>query len=206
MHLSALLDVDLVAVEQTDELTLLVELTAPTPPRTAKRQPATLIVCVDRSGSMAGGRLDAAKTALLALVDRLDPADSFGVVAFDDRVRLVVPAGPLTDKAAVQQAIAALEPGGSTDLSAGYFRALQEAQRVLSPTGATVLLISDGRANAGERHAGKLGAVAAQHLRAGITTTSLGVGLGYDQTLLAALGHGGNGNVLFAEEADTATL
>ena len=76
MHLSALLDVDLVAVETTDELTLLVELTAQTPTTALKRQPATLVVVLDRSGSMGGGRLQAAQTALLSLVDRLDPADN----------------------------------------------------------------------------------------------------------------------------------
>ena len=119
MHLSALLDVDLVAVETTDELTLLVELTAPTPTTSAKRQPATLVVVLDRSGSMAGGRLQAAQAALLNLVDRLDPADNFGVVAFDNDVRVVVSAGPLTDKASAKQAIAALGTGGSTNLSAG---------------------------------------------------------------------------------------
>ena len=205
MHLSALLDVDLVAVEQTDELTLLVELTAPTPATTVKRQPATLVVVLDRSGSMAGGRLQAAQTALLQLVDRLDPADSFGVVAFDDQVQITVPAGPLTDKSAVKQAIAALQPGGSTDLSAGYFRGLQEAQRVLGATGATLLLISDGQANSGERDPDRLGSVAAKQRSGGLRTTTLGVGLGYDETLLAALARGGDGNELFAEEADTAT-
>lgn len=75
MHLSALLDCDLVAVEHTDELTLLVELTAPSPATTAVRQPATLQVVLDRSGSMSGERLDGAKSALVDLVDRLDPAD-----------------------------------------------------------------------------------------------------------------------------------
>ena len=80
MHLSTLLDCDLVAVEQTDELTLLVELTAPTPATTAKRQPATLQIVLDRSGSMGGDRLEGAKTALLGLVDRLDPTDNFSTL------------------------------------------------------------------------------------------------------------------------------
>ena len=205
MHVSALLDVDLVAGEQTDELNLLAELTAPTPTTSATRQPATLVVVLDRSGAMGGGRLQAAQTALASLVDRLDPTDNIGVVAFDNHVQVVVPAGPLTDKAAVQQAIAALGPGGSTDLSAGYFRGLQEAQRVLGPTGATVLLVSDGHANAGETDPGRLGPVAAKHRSGGITTTTLGLGLGYDQTLLGALARGGGGNEHFAEEADTAS-
>jgi Ca-activated chloride channel family protein len=204
VHLSTLLDCDLVAVEQTDELTLLVELTAPTPATTAKRQPATLQVVLDRSGSMGGDRLEGAKTALLGLVDRLDPSDNLGIVAFDDAVQIVVPAGPLTNKAAVKAAIAAIDAGGCTDLSAGYLRGLPEAQRVAGPTGATVLLISDGHANAGVTDADQLGSVAAQAKAKGVTTSTLGFGLGYDERLLAALARGGAGNELFAEEADSA--
>ena len=204
MHLSTTLDCDLVAVETDDEITLLVELTAPTPATTAVRQPATLQVVLDRSGSMAGDRLEGAKTALLALVDRLDPSDNLGVVAFDNQVQVVVPAGPLTDKAAVKRAIAAIQDGGSTDLSSGYLRGLQEARRVAGPAGATLLLISDGHANAGVTDPQQLEKVAAQAHGNGVTTSALGFGLGYDETLLGALARGGAGNELFAEEADSA--
>jgi Ca-activated chloride channel family protein len=204
MHLSALLDCDLVAVEQTDELSLLVELTAPSPTTTTTRPLATLQVVLDRSGSMAGGRLDGAKTALLSLVDRLDPTDNLGVVAFDDYTEVVVPAGPLANKMAVKQALAAVAPGGSTDLSAGYLRGLQEAQRVAGPTGATLLLVSDGHANAGVTDPVQLGQVATRARSKSVTTSTLGFGLGYDERLLAALARGGAGNELFAEEADTA--
>ena len=58
MHLSTKLDCDLVAVETTDELTLLVDLAAPTAATTETRAPATLQVVLDRSGSMAGDRLE----------------------------------------------------------------------------------------------------------------------------------------------------
>ena len=163
-----------------------------------------MIACLDRSGSMGRGRLAAAQTALTGLVDRLDPDDNFGVVAFDDTVRLVVPAGPLTDKPAVKQAITSLETGGRTDLSAGYFRALQEAQRVVGPAGATCLVISDGMANSGVTDPTRLQDVAAQQHAGGVRTSTLGVGLGYDETLLNALARGGEGNELFAEDADTA--
>jgi len=93
MHLSTRLDCDLVAVESADELTLLVELTAPTPASTTIRQPATLQVVLDRSGSMDGDRLESAKAALIALVERLDPADNLGVVAFDNQVQIASPRG-----------------------------------------------------------------------------------------------------------------
>ena len=204
MQLSTRLDCDLVAVEQTDELTLLVELTAPTATADQQRQPATLQVVLDRSGSMAGDRLEGAKTALLALVDRLDPSDNLGVLAFDNTVQITVPAGPLTSKASVKHAIASIEAGGTTDLSGGYLRGLQEAQRVAGPGGATLLLISDGHANAGVRDPDQLGQVAGAARAKGITTSTLGFGLDYDEQILGALARGGSGNVLFAEEADTA--
>jgi len=204
MKISTGMDLDVVALEQRDEFTLLVELTAPDTPSEAERIPATLQVVLDRSGSMGGGRLGGARTALLSLVDRLEPTDNLGVVAFDDEATLVVPAGPLSDKAAVKAAIAAVHPGGRTDLSAGYLRGLQEARRVAGPAGATVLLISDGHANAGIVDSDRLGAVATGAHRHGVTTSTLGFGLGYDERLLAALARGGQGNELFAEEADTA--
>jgi Ca-activated chloride channel homolog len=205
VHISAHLDVDVVAVETQDQLCVLVELTAPpAPPSAAPRPPSTLEVVLDRSGSMAGGRLDGAKTALASLVDRLDPTDNFGLVAFDDRVETVVAAGPLTDKAAAKAAIARVDARGTTDLSAGYLRGLQEARRAAGAAGATVLLISDGHANAGITDPQALAGVAAEARTHTVTTSTLGYGLGYDERILSALARGGAGNELFAEEPDTA--
>jgi Ca-activated chloride channel family protein len=153
---------------------------------------------------MSGDRLEGAKRALLTLVDRLDPADHFGVVAFDDAVQVVVPAGPLADKAAVKHAVMAIDAGGSTDLSSGYLRGLQEAERVGGGAGARVLVISDGHANAGVVDPDRLGRLADGARAKGITTSTLGFGLGYDERLLAALARGGAGDELFAEETDAA--
>lgn len=204
MKLSAHLNLQLVALEQPDTVDVLVELTAPPASTTVARPPATLQVVLDRSGSMSRGRLSAAVTALLALVDRLDPTNNLGVVAFDDQVSVVVPAGPLLDKDAARAALRAVRPGGSTDLSAGYLRGLQEARRVAGPAGATLLLISDGHANRGVTEPGRMSRLAAQARTHGVSTSTLGLGLGYDETLLDALAHGGAGTTHFAEEADTA--
>ena len=94
MHLNAHVDVELVAVEQPDELTVLLELRAPEAPQARPRPPAAVQVVLDRSGSMGGERLEAAQRALVALVDRLDPSDRFGVVAFDDSGRRRRAGGP----------------------------------------------------------------------------------------------------------------
>jgi Ca-activated chloride channel family protein len=153
---------------------------------------------------MEGGRLAGAKTALTSLVDRLDPKDHFGLVVFDDRVDVIVPAARLADKTAVKRAIARVETRGSTDLSGGYLRGLQEARRVAGEAGATVLIISDGHANAGITDAETLARVAAEAYTHRVTTSTLGFGLGYDEKIMSAIARGGSGNEHFAEEPDTA--
>jgi Ca-activated chloride channel family protein len=204
MRVSAHVDLDVVAVEQEERVSVMLELVAPPAEHAAERLPATVQVVLDRSGSMAGERLEAAKQALVRLVDRLDPADRFGVVAFDDAVQVVLPAGRLSGKASARAAIEALEPGGLTNLSGGLLRGLQEARRVAGKAGATLLLLSDGHANAGETDPARLGAVAAQARRHGITTSTFGIGLGYEETLLAGLARGGQGDHVFAEQGEQA--
>jgi Ca-activated chloride channel homolog len=203
MDLTTTLDVDLVAVETADEVAVLLDLSAPALVAGA-RPTQTLEIVLDRSGSMAGERLYAAQQALEALVARLDPTDAFGVVAFDDDVQVVVPAGPLDDKAATVAAIWALEPGGMTNLSAGYLRGLQEARRAAHGRGATVLLLSDGHANVGLVDHDKLQALAATCRRERVTTSTLGLGLDYDERLLAAVAAGGAGAAHFALDGDAA--
>src|SRR3954451_15382610 len=140
MQISAHLDVDVVALQQEDEVSLLLELKAPPVPGSEGRGPVALQVVLDRSGSMADGQLYAAQGALHQLVNRLKPTDTFGLVAFDNEVDVVVPARPLADKTAVQQAIWSLGPRGMTNLSAGYLRGIQEARRAQNGGGATLLL------------------------------------------------------------------
>jgi Ca-activated chloride channel family protein len=207
MHIEAHLDVDLIAVETDDEVSVLIELTAPAarpPDPDAVPAVRTLQVVLDRSGSMGGDRIDGAVTSLLALVDRLDPADNFGLVTFNNDVKLVAAAGLLADKPAVKHAIASIYADGGTDLSAGYLRGIQEVRRIAGRGGATLLLISDGHANAGVVDPGALAGIAAEANRHGVVTSTLGWGLGYDERLLSAIARGGSGNELFAEDSDAA--
>ncbi|NYG54962.1 vWA domain-containing protein [Nocardioides perillae] len=221
MKLDAHLGVDVVAHEADDTVDVLLHLEAPTA-HTVDRAPSTLQVVLDRSGSMAGRPLDGAKRALVALVERLEPTDNLGLVVFDDTAEVVVPAGPLTDKAGVLDRIRAVRPGGTTDLSAGYVRALREVKRVFAEpwdvlfpdgddpqattgrAGATVLIISDGHVNAGLRDVDRFADLARAAYADRVTTTTLGYGEGYDETLLSALARGGSGNHVFAADPDAA--
>jgi len=204
MHLSALLDFDTVPLDCDDAVSVLLDITAPEREEGTARQPATLQVVLDRSGSMGGGRLEGAVRALRGLVDRLAPSDNFGLVSFDDQAHVEIPSGPLADRAEAHRRIRALRAGGGTDLSSGLLRGVQEARRAGGDRGATLLLISDGHANQGVTAHDLLQQVASDAYAHGVTTTTLGYGLGFDEALLGAVADGGSGSALFAEDPDTA--
>lgn len=204
MKFSAQLDVTVVAHEADDEVTLLLDLQAPAAAEQEDRAGSSLQIVLDRSGSMAGPRLEGAVEAIAGLVQRLDARDNFGVVAFDDGAQVVVPAGPLTDREAVVDRVARIDAGGSTDLAGGYLRGLQEIRRVAGASGGTLLIVSDGHANVGLTDPDRLAALARDAHGKGVVTTTLGYGLGYDETLLTAVARGGSGNHHFAEDPDAA--
>jgi Ca-activated chloride channel family protein len=206
MNVKALLDVDMVAMEAADKVTLMLDLTAPANPKHASRPGQAVQVVLDRSGSMEGQPLEAAKGSLLKLVDRLAPQDSFGLVAFDDTALVVVPTRTMADHhmPSLRKAIREMSTGGSTDISAGYLMGLRELNRVQASGGSTLLLISDGHANAGEQDPKFFSEVSTKSAGDKVTTSTIGLGTGYDETILEALAQGGGGAHRFAGSIDEA--
>ena len=210
MHIESHLDVDVVAHEATDRVTCMLQLVAPTPRRRPSALGQTLIVVLDRSGSMSGQPLAAAKESLRSLLRRLAPQDRFGVVVFDDEARVLVPVRAMADHdiPLVNHLIEYTYPGGGTNLYAGYALALREAKRALAGGGeaavaASIVMVSDGHANTGITDSDQLRRLAALAYRHDtITSATIGLGLGYDETVLAAIAEGGSGDHLFAADAD----
>jgi Ca-activated chloride channel family protein len=206
MNVKALLDVDMVALEASDKVTLMLDLTAPANPAQSTRPGQAIQVVLDRSGSMEGQPLEAAKGSLLKLVSRLAPQDAFGLVAFDDTALVIVPTRTMADHhmPSLRKAIRQLDTGGSTDISSGYLLGLRELTRVQAAGGSTLLLISDGHANAGEQDPKFFQEVSIKTATEKVTTSTIGLGNGYDETILEALVQGGGGAHRFAGSIDEA--
>ena len=206
MIVKANLDLDMVALESDDRITLMIDLTAPINEASKDRPGQAVQVVLDRSGSMEGGPLESAKESILKLIDRLAPQDSFGLVAFDDTALVIAPIRTMADHnmPALRRAVREMHTGGSTDISAGYLLGLRELNRTPASGGSTLLLISDGHANAGEKDPKFFAEVAATNAQAKVTTSSIGLGNGYDEKILEALAQGGGGAHRFASTIDEA--
>lgn len=180
-------------------LGLMVELTAPVALETSEaiqRTPKGVIFCIDRSGSMGGGRLDLVKRSVLDLLSRLNRDDYFGVVSFDSSPTVEVPVAKLSDAnlEETRKAVQNISLGGNTNLEMGYRYAIAEAAKLPEGIESTVIMLSDGQANAGVKDPallGQLAAAATEHL---IKTSTLGIGEGYDEQILDTLSVSGQGN------------
>lgn len=166
-----------------------------------------LALAIDVSGSMAGEKLAGAKGTAMSVAEAMGPRDRLTIVAFDDRVKLLLDARPM-DKAGRRAALAAigkLRDGGNTNLSGGWLRAAeqvamaQEDDRLASHR---ILLLSDGQANAGITSSEELAGHAGALLERGLITSCVGIGDGYDEALLGAMAEAGGGRLHDAADAD----
>ena len=206
MKVSANFDFDVVAIQQEETLTCLIQFEAPIPQDMQDRPAECVIPVLDRSGSMSGEPINACKEALHTLVDRMKPQDIFGLITFNKSASIHIPAGAMGahDLAVVHQLIESVTPSGTTDLSAGYLLGLDQAKRQCQQTGASIILLSDGHANAGITDSKQIGQLARSAHAERITSTTIGIGEGYDELLLAEIATKGSGNHRFAHTADDA--
>ena len=184
---------------------VLLELTAPEAPAIG-RAPLDVALVIDRSGSMGGGKLDAVTAAVARLIRQAGADDRIGVVAFDTDITTVLPLDRHTTTEAVDKVLA-LRPGGSTNLSGGWFAGRQMlADSLRDGAVRRIVVLTDGHANAGVVGTDPLADMVSGGRVDSISTSFIGFGDGYDEDLLAALADSGSGNDYFCADADQAAV
>ncbi len=169
------------------------------------RTPVNVAIVIDRSGSMQGLRIAQAREAAVAAVKRLDHNDIASVVIFDDKIDVLVPAMAVVDHAAFIDPIMQVGARGSTAIHAGVVTGAGEVRKHKDNRRLNrIVLLSDGRANVGPSRPDDF-AVLGRHLVAeGISVSTIGLGLDYNEDLMLRLARASDGNHAFA--GDTADL
>lgn len=186
------------------QLGLMFEITAPAAPvnEAPTHKTKSLVFVIDRSGSMSGGPLEMVKSTILDTLPRLNPEDYISVISFDDEAKVEVSLKQVKahDMARVATQVSKLQSGGSTNIELGYRTALNEIASLPRGIETSIILLSDGHANAGMTNPVELSQIATKATEHFVSTSTIGIGQSYDENLMGALADGGQGNHIAAIE------
>lgn len=195
----------------------LIRVQAPAQPASsqlAPRQPLRLSVVVDRSGSMSGEPLNEALRCVNHIASRLHPTDQIAVVLYDSQVQLPVPLQP-ANATTVERALAGVESGGNTALFDGWQAGVDQLLGITAgqfglevpshvPPGnlSRVILLSDGQANNGLTEPLEIAKHCAKALTQGVSTTTVGLGRGFNEDLMIGMVRSGGGQQYYGQTAE----
>jgi len=172
------------------------------PQRSADRTPVNVAFVIDRSGSMSGERIAQARGAAVMAIKRLDDKDIASLVIFDDRVDIPVPAQKVADHGYFVDRILQVAARGNTAIHAGVNAGADEVRKFKDPQRLNrVVLLSDGQANVGPKLPADFTELGRKLLAEGISVSTIGLGVDYNEDLMLALARAADGNHTFAGAA-----
>ncbi len=178
-------------------------------PRPEQRAPVNLTLVLDRSGSMRGEKIEHAREAAIEAVRRLAPDDVFSLVIFDHEVETLVPACRVGDRRDLEQCIRSIRARGNTAIYGGVSQGAAELRKHLEDRRYThrLILLSDGLANVGPRSPDDFARLGVALGREGVSVSTVGVGLDYNEDMMTRLAQTCDGNTYFvASSGDLPTI
>lgn len=174
-----------------------VRLSADDAARGEQRAPIALAIALDTSGSMYGEKIEQARSAILEIIRDMRDDDEIAVVRYSSAASVVQPLARLGDvRSSLTTQVRQLEADGGTAIPLG----LRAASKALEEAGRgrvrRVVLVSDGL-DSSRMESEHLAHDSFEH---GVTISSLGIGLDFDEAYMGAVARSGHGNFAFDKD------
>ncbi|MGC1722820.1 MAG: VIT domain-containing protein [Isosphaeraceae bacterium] len=160
----------------------------------ARPQPKTVIFVLDRSGSMAGKKIEQARKALKSVLNNLREDDLFNIIVYDDRVESFKPELERYRSHSREDAerfVDNIREGGSTNIDSALKTALGMVRDDSRPS--YVLFLTDGLPTSGETQELKIADNCRQANSRRARLFCFGVGFDVNARLLDRLSGGNSG-------------
>jgi Ca-activated chloride channel family protein len=174
-----------------------VRLNADDAARGEQRAPFALAIALDTSGSMYGEKIEQARNAILEIIRDMRDDDEIAVVRYSSSASVVQPLSRLGDvRSSLNVKVRQLEAEGGTAIPLG----LRAASKALEEAGhgrvRRVVLVSDGldSSRMESEH------IAHDSFEHGVTISSLGIGLDFDESYMGSVARSGHGNFAFDKD------
>ncbi|MCJ7663586.1 MAG: VWA domain-containing protein [Desulfobacterales bacterium] len=157
-------------------------------------EPLSVVLAIDRSGSMRGQPIKDALKAAKDFIKEMRAIDRVGLVSFDDHVTII--SRPNADKGPLLKEIDKIKVGKDTALNDAIVKSLQ----LLSPfTGRrAVVVLTDGKENRSKTTREE---TIQEAVRIGVPVITVGLGKEVDASALEAIASGSGGRAFFAQES-----
>lgn len=171
--------------------------------RGAVRAPLALAIALDTSGSMGEEqKLDQAKRSALELVRAMRDDDEIALVRYASEATVVQPLARVGDvRESLATKVRQLDAGGGTAIPEGLRAALNALAEAGGGRVRRVVLASDGLDSSrleSER-------IVKDSFERGVTVSSIGIGLDFDEAYMGAVARDGHGNFAFVKDTSTLT-
>lgn len=183
---------------------LYVDLKADKVETTKERSPLNISIVIDKSGSMAEkNKLEYVKKAVEYIIDESQSGDYVSIVTYDDYVNVLQRSQTIRDKYDLRERVSNIKPDGFTNLSGGMLEGYDQVSDSYSRGYVNrVLLLSDGLANRGITDRRELAdLVRDKNRRDGITISTFGVGLEFNENLMTDIADYGKGNYYYIKNS-----